>query len=140
MSDFQKKYAPGRLAQDLRKQQAQPAQPAEAEAEARQESASHLGVERNRKTRLKLRFKDGRVRAVNYSDVVLMDYDPDEGITLDLPPHFRVRLKGVALDALLDALAAECVSSVREVDGFAASASQDGKPVVVSISFEKWAE
>ena len=139
---FANKVAPPRrLAEELRRQPAPAAQAAQDAGSADEaESASHLGIERNRKTRLKLRFKDGRVRAINYCDVVLMDYDPEEGIILELPPHFRVRIKGIVLEPLLDALAAERLSSLREVDEFAAAARPDGKPVVVSISFEKWQE
>jgi hypothetical protein len=135
---FRNKVAPPRrLAEDLRKQPQTP-RATEDNGTEETESSSHLGVGRDRKVRLELRLKDGSVKAINYADFVLIDYDPERGITLEMPPHFRVCLKGVALAPLLKGLAAERVAYVREADEFAASARQDNKPVVVSICFEKW--
>lgn len=139
-SEFQKRYAPGRLAEDLRRQTPAPAEPppeAEAAAEPEAVSVSHLGTERNRKVRLELRFKNGTAKAINYGDIALMNYDPEKGIVLDLPP-FRVRLEGVALAPLFRGLVSERVSFVAEVDPFTAAARRDDRPAVFLIAFEKW--
>ncbi len=111
----------------------EPGEPVELEAEEEGRSYSTLSADRMQKVMLELRYKTGNAKALAYSYLVAIDFDPSEGIVLDFSGH-EVRISGRNLRPLFSGLAAQRVAVVQEVDDlYVETASAPVATVVTEI-------
>jgi hypothetical protein len=108
-------------------------EPLALELDDEQEAFSTLSADRQQKVMLELRFKDGNAKALAYSYLVSIDYDPSQGIRMDFS-GYEVRIVGRNLNPLFAGLVAQRVAVVNEVDDLHAEATlQKDAPVVTAI-------
>ena len=99
-------------------------------------SVSRTSVSRWPEVSLRLRFQDGRQRALPYFMLQDIVFDPGSELVLEYV-HFRVRLQGRKLAPLFDRLADHKVRYVQEMDELAAEQIPEGETVVTAITIEK---
>jgi hypothetical protein len=97
-------------------------EPMAVEAEEAKPSYSTLSADRMQKVMLELRYKTGNAKALAYSYLVGIDFDPSEGIVLDFSGH-EVRISGRNLGPLFSGLTSQRVAVVQEVDDLYAEAT-----------------
>ncbi len=111
----------------------EPEEPMALEAEEEGPSYSTLSADRMQKVMLELRYKTGNAKALAYSYLVGIDFDPSEGIVLDFSGH-EVRISGQNLRSLFSGLVAQRVASIQEVDDlYVEAASAPVSTVVTQI-------
>lgn len=131
---FRDKFDPGKRLTELRRG----GEPADttpsgesADDEGAPEAFSLLSADRQQKVMLEFRFKDGNARALPYSYLVSLDFDPSNGIGMDFS-GYEVRVAGRNLEPLFTGLVSQRVAVVREVDPLHAAASADEDSTVVT--------
>ena len=92
---------------------------------------STLSADRQQKVMLELRFKTGNARALAYSYLVSMQFDPSAGIIMDFS-GYEVRISGQNLHPLFAGLVAQRVAVVNEIDDLQAEASQPKDATIVT--------
>lgn len=92
---------------------------------------SILSADRQQKVMLELRFKNGNAKALAYSYLVGMDFDPSKEIVMDFSAY-EVRIKGRNLAPLFAGLVAQRVAVVQERDDLQAEASLEKDATVVT--------
>ena len=85
---------------------------------------------------LRLRFQNGKQRAIPYFMLQDLLFDPEEGLVL-VYAHLQVRITGRNLAPLFDRLADHKVRHVQETDELSAERFPDGETVVLTISIEE---
>jgi hypothetical protein len=113
---------------------AEAAEEQESVEEERLPSYSVVSADRQRKLMVEFRLLTGNSKARAYSYLVAADFDPSQGIVLDFSAD-KVTIKGRNLRPLYDALVAQRVAVVRELDELQAKASgiQEKATVVTKI-------
>jgi hypothetical protein len=101
------------------------------EAEEEGESFSTLSADRQQKIMLELRLKNGNAKALAYSYLVGIDFDPSEGIMLNFSGH-EVRISGRNLRPLVSGLVSQRVAAVQEVDDLYVEATSAPAATVVT--------
>jgi hypothetical protein len=98
--------------------------------ESEEKAFSTVSADRMQKIMLVLWFKDGNAAAKPYSYMAGIDFDPSKEIILDFVSS-EVRITGRNLRPLFDALAAQRVQSIWEMDELYAEAegAKDGTVV-----------
>jgi hypothetical protein len=109
----------------------EPEEPMALEVEEEGPSYSTLSADRQQKVMLELRFKTGNAKALAYSYLVGIDFDPSEGIMLDFS-GYEVRISGQNLRPLFSGLVAQRVAAIQEVDELYAEASSAPVATVVT--------
>lgn len=92
---------------------------------------STLSADRQQKVMLELRFKDGNAKALAYSYLVSIDFDPSAGIRMDFS-GYDVRITGRNLHPLFAGLCAQRVAVVTETDDLHADATLPKDATVVT--------
>jgi hypothetical protein len=90
-----------------------------------------LSADRHQKIMLELRFKNGNAKALAYSYLVAMDFNPSEAIKMDFGGH-EVTISGRKLEPLFAGLVAQRVAIIREMDRLHAEATASKDDTVVS--------
>lgn len=94
---------------------------------------SILSADRQRKVMVEFRWKHGNAKALAYSYLVALGFDPSEGINMDFS-GYTVNIVGRKLRPLFEGLVAQRVAVVREMDELQAEANlPDGETVVSKI-------
>jgi hypothetical protein len=109
----------------------EPEEPVAPEAEEEGPSYSTVSADRMQKVMLELRYKTGNAKALAYSYLVGIDFDPSEGIMLDFS-GYEVRISGQNLRPLFSGLVAQRVAAIQEVDDLYAEASSAPVTTVVT--------
>ena len=103
----------------------------------KKEPFSNLSADRMHKVMLELRFKGGNAKALAYSYLVEIDFNPSKEIVLDFTAY-EVRLVGRNLHSLFSGLTAQRVAFVQETDDYYAEATlDDAEPVITQIKVLK---
>lgn len=103
------------------------------ESEVARRAYSVSSADRRQKAMLEFRFLSGNAKALAYSYLIGIDFDPSAGIVLDFS-QYRVTVRGRNLGPLFENLAAQRVAFVRETDGLQAEATvAEGDTVVTRI-------
>ena len=111
----------------------EPEEPMALEVEEEGASFSTLSADRQQKVMLELRFKTGNAKALAYSYLVGIDFDPSEGIMLNFSGH-EVRISGRNLRPLFSGLVSQRVAAVQEMDDlYVEAASAPAATVVTRI-------
>jgi hypothetical protein len=127
---------------ELRQENAEPtAETAHAgidfEAVEERPAFSILSADRQRKVMVEFRWKQGNAKALAYSYLVALDFDPSEGIAGDFS-GYTVKIAGRNLRPLFEGLVAQRVAVVREMDDLQAEANvEDGETVVLKIEVKE---
>jgi hypothetical protein len=106
----------------------EPDPPAPADAD---DAYSVVSADRQHKLMVVFRFKDGNAKALAYSYLVGIDFDPSEGIVLDFSAY-EVRVSGRNLAPLFAGLVAQRVAVVQEQDDLQAEATLPKDATVVT--------
>ena len=94
---------------------------------------SILSADRQRKVMVEFRWKHGNAKALAYSYLVALDFDPSEGIAMDFS-GYAVKITGRSLRPLFEGLVAQRVAVVREMDDLQAEANvEEGETVILKI-------
>lgn len=94
---------------------------------------SVTSADRLRKAMVEFRFLGGNAKALAYSYLIGIDFDPSAGVVLDFS-QYRVTLRGRNLRPVFENLAAHRVAFVRESDALqAAATAAEGETVVTAI-------
>jgi hypothetical protein len=125
-----------RHAAQLRQEAAAPAaddagEGAELEREADYPAYSILSADRQRKVMVEFRRKNGNAKALAYSYLVALDFDPSEGIAMDFS-GYTVKIAGRNLRPLFEGVVAQRVAVVREMDELQAEANLPQDATVVT--------
>jgi hypothetical protein len=99
--------------------------------ESEEKAFSTVSADRMQKIMLVLWFKDGNAAAKPYSYLAGIDFNPTEGIVLDFVSS-EVKITGLNLQPLFDALAAQRVQSIQEMDELYAEADGEMDGTVVT--------
>ena len=94
------------------------------------ECFASAGANRMPPAMLVLQMKNGNQKALMYSYLKEIDFDPSEGIVLQYVSH-RVNLRGRNLSALFDRLVEHRVTAVREIEE--ATVTDEAATVVSAI-------
>jgi len=114
---------------------AEAAEEPEIAEERRQPCFSVVSADRQRKLMVEFRLITGNSKARAYSYLVAADFVPGEGIVLDFSAD-KVTIKGRNLRPLYDALVAQRVAVVRELDELHVKASGIGEKATVVTEIE----
>jgi hypothetical protein len=102
------------------------------DAEASEHKAfSTVSADRMQKIMLVLCFKNGNAAAKPYSYLAGIDFNPSKGIVLDFVSS-EVKITGLNLKPLFDALSAQRVQSIQEMDELYAEATGTPTETVVT--------
>jgi hypothetical protein len=105
----------------------------EFEPETPSDAFSLVSADRHRKVMLELRMLDGNSKALAYSYLVAVDFDPSEGIRMDFS-GYTVAIHGRNMRPLFDGLVSQRVAVVREMDAIQAEATAaPGAAIVTAI-------
>jgi hypothetical protein len=99
--------------------------------ESEHKAFSTVSADRMQKIMLVLWFKDGNAAAKPYSYLAGIDFNPTEGIVIDFVSS-EVKITGRNLKPLFDALAAQRVQSIQEMDELYAEAEGATTATVVT--------
>jgi len=131
---FRDKFDPTKRLSELRRggeaADAPPSSGSAADAES-PEAFSILSADRQQKVMVEFRFKDGNARALAYSYLVSLAFDPSNGIGMDFS-GYEVQVAGRNLERLFTGLVSQRVAVVREMDPLHAAGSADEDSTVVT--------
>jgi hypothetical protein len=107
----------------------------ESQGETREGARAYsvTSADRRQKAMVEFRFLGGNAKALAYSYLIGIDFDPSVGVVLDFS-QYRVTLRGRNLRPVFENLAAHRVAFVRESDPLQAEATAaEGETVVTAI-------
>lgn len=107
------------------------AEPPSVEDEQEPDPYSIRSADRQQKVMLELRFKNGNAKALAYSYLVSIDFDPSKGIRMDFS-GYDVGITGRNLHPLFAGLCAQRVAAVNETDELHAEATLPDTATVVT--------
>jgi hypothetical protein len=142
MSDnYNSKVDAAKRLAELRQESAEPAatraeEGIEFEGEEDKPAFSMVSADRQRKIMVEFRMLDGNAKALAYSYMVSIDFDPSKGIGMDFS-GYTVAISGRKLRPLFEGLVAQRIAVVREMDELQAEANlPDGSTVVLKIEIK----
>ncbi len=110
---------------------AEPEDGLEFEPEVPADAFSVVSADRHRKVMLELRLLGGNSKALAYSYLVAITFDPSHGIQMDFS-GYTVTITGRNLRPLFDGLVSQRVAVVRETDSLQAEATAAPEAAIVT--------